>query len=83
MNLVLNLPPETEARLKEQAAREGKDPETFALEALEQRLSPPVVGERMPLKEWLAKLHEAPNRLRAGNPSADVSRESAYEGCGE
>jgi hypothetical protein len=84
MNLVIHLSPETEAKLKEQASREGKKPETLALEALEDRLTSSESGTlKMPLGEWLNELNDAPNRLPAGNPNADFSREGLYEGRGE
>jgi hypothetical protein len=84
MNLVLNLSPETESRLKEQAAREGKDPETFALEALEARLSPSDLGpNKMPLDQWIAKLRSLPQTLPAGNPHAEFDRDEIYQGRGE
>jgi hypothetical protein len=83
MNLILHLPPETEARLIEQATLEGKEPETLALEALEDRLSAPGAGaKKRPLQEWLRELNEAPTRLPPGNPEADFGRESIYEGRG-
>jgi predicted DNA-binding protein len=85
MNLTLTLTPETEARLKEQAARVGKAPESVALEALEEKLSieePPAAT--LPPDEWRARF----NALLASLPRTeatfvDDSRESIYDGRGE
>src|SRR5690349_14542677 len=38
MTLTINLPPELEAQLREEAARAGLDPDTFIRSALEERL---------------------------------------------
>jgi hypothetical protein len=65
MNLVLHLPPETEAKLKEQAAAVRKSPEEFALRALEARL-----GESM----QRPKRHSRPpfKQLTPEEPIADI-----------
>ena len=41
MTLVLHLPPDTEARLRERAAREGRPEEEIALNAVERLLEAP------------------------------------------
>lgn len=84
MNLVLCLTPETEARLLEEAAREGKRPETVALEAIEERLGArEAYVARMPLAEWREKVEALAKMEPTGDPGADFSRESIYESRGE
>lgn len=82
MNLVLKLSPTTEAKLREQASREGRLPEAIALEALEERLEVPV-GNSVPPDEWVRRVRAVAASLPHGNPEADFSRESIYEGRGE
>ncbi len=85
MNLILQLSPTTEAKLRQQASREGRLPEAIALEALEERLefaldrpeSPPAADE------WVRRVRAVAASLPRGNPDADFSRESIYEGRGE
>jgi hypothetical protein len=80
MNLVLQLDPETEARLNEHAAREGKKPEAIALEALQERLSLEEAPEALPSQEArLAAFRAFLELRRDDNPNADASRESIYE----
>jgi predicted transcriptional regulator len=84
MNLTLRLSPELEAKLKEFASREGKEPEALAIEALSDRLAP---GDGPPNKRsieaWLAKVEALAARMPAGNPHAEFDRESIYENRGE
>lgn len=51
--LSISLPPETEARLRERAAAAGKDPATFAREAVEAMLRAPQT-----FAEVLAPVHQ-------------------------
>lgn len=53
MTLNLNLGPDAEAKLRERAAAAGKDPETFALDAVLEKLHGPGT-----LAEILAPVHE-------------------------
>lgn len=90
MDLVLHLPAETEAKLKEQAAAVGRSPEELALIALEEWLAagfdladastPPAPISH---EEWMADIRQwAESHPRLEHP-ADDSRESIYDGCGE
>lgn len=85
MNLVLQLTPATEAKLRAQASREGRQPEAIALEALEERLDLPAErpGGALTPDEWARKVRSVAAALPHGNPNADFSRESIYEGRGE
>lgn len=83
MNLTIHLSPETEARLRAMAIREGKEPDELVREAIEERVKLVVVDERLPLDEWLKELFAGPARLPAGNANADFDRELLYEGRGE
>jgi predicted DNA-binding protein len=85
MTLTLVLPPEIEAKLKEQAAREGKDPQTFVLEALEQTLSGESTASAvsLPAAAWHSRfdalLHSLP---RSKATVVDDSRETIYNSRG-
>jgi len=85
MNLTIELKPETEAKLKEQAAQRGKDPQAFALEALEEKLSAEMSGPAMlPPAAWHAKFDALLGSLpRSEATFVDDSRESIYSGRGE
>ena len=87
MTLQINLAPELEARLREQAAVAGKDLAEVAREALEEKFvsrrnggaesaAGSVEQRRAELRAWAAS--HAPLDYEA-----DDSRESIYEGCGE
>lgn len=90
MNLILHLPPETEAKLNAQAAASGKAPEEFALNAIEQRLAvgfepadvstPPAPISH---EEWMADIRQWAESHRRLEHPADDSRESIYFGNGE
>jgi hypothetical protein len=78
MTLVLQLPPETEARLRDRAQMAGVAPEAFALETLRESLegdrsSPPLSKEA-----WHAEFDAWIAGLPSGNPNMDDSRESIY-----
>jgi hypothetical protein len=84
MNLTLRLTPETEARLKERASLTGTSLEELVLQALQEKLAAEVECEETPspgsrLEEFRAWLASKP----AGNPHADLSRESIYGNRGE
>jgi plasmid stability protein len=79
MNLILNLPPETEARLRQAAAESGKAPEELALEALDDKLSSEFSSEpELSREEWLKQFHAWVNSHKSRNPNVDDSRESFY-----
>jgi hypothetical protein len=84
MNLVLHLPPETEAKLIEQAAVTGTAPEELVLRALEEQLamsaqSPSAISA----EEWVADVRAWAAKHRYLLGDADDSRESIYAGRGE
>lgn len=85
MNLVLQLSPDTEAKLRDHAARSGKDPESLALEALEEKLTdgePP--SAMLPPDQWRAKFASFLASLPQTKAAVvDVRRETIYEGRGE
>jgi plasmid stability protein len=85
MNLILNLPPETEARLRQAAAESGRALEALALEALDEKLSTSDDPEvPLPLDRWQKKFRDALAALpRSAGTFVDDSRESIYEGRGE
>ena len=90
MNLILHLPPETEAKLNAQAAAVGKAPEELALIALEERLAAgfdPADGATQPTpishEEWIADIRQWAESHRRLEHPADDSRESIYFGRGE
>ena len=87
MTLQIELPPETEARLREEAAAAGMDPATFVREAVEEKLAgsgdattePSKLPAAQRIAEWLAW---ADSHVPLGR-DVDDSRESIYEGRGE
>jgi hypothetical protein len=79
MTIVLQLPPDTEALLRDRAEREGVAPETLALETLRAGLgdeepSVPILSS----EAWLAEFDAWIAGLKPGNPNFDDSRESIY-----
>ena len=78
MNLILNLPPETEARLRQAAQESGKTAETLALEALDERLTDFNAGPELSREEWLRRFNEWMSQVKSRNPNVDDSRESFY-----
>jgi len=83
MNLLLHLPPDTEVKLMERTRATGMDAETLTLEALRDRLANDDVSPMLPLDEWHARFDAIIASMPQGNPDADFSRESIYDGCGE
>ena len=84
MNLVLQLSPETEAKLLQQAAIVGRPPEELAMKALEEKLATesPVM-EALTAQQWVADFHRWAESHRRLPHEADDSRESIYAGRGE
>ncbi len=79
MNLTLHLTPETEAKLKEQAALSGKKPEELALEALQDKLeAESVSAPSLSTDEWLRQFDAWVSDHRSRNPRVDDSRDSIY-----
>ena len=82
MNLILQLTPETEIRLKEWTALTGEKPETVALEALQEKLSNendplPQAASSAEFQKWFT------SHPYSTAPTLDDSRERIYEGRGE
>ena len=78
MNLILHLPPETEAKLNEQARVLGKAPEAVALEALNDRLAEAVPQPSLSPEEWRRQFDAWVVGHPSRNPRVDDSRESIY-----
>jgi hypothetical protein len=80
MTITLQLPPELEEKLKEQARVTGKDPEEIALDALQVNLSEVEISTSKPsIEKKLKEFHAWVSRQRSRNPNFDDSRESIYE----
>jgi len=76
--MVVNLPPQLEAAINEQAQRRGVAPEAVALDALRRqflRNMPPIE----PQDEWERKLFGAAIDCGVAVPDWALSRESLYE----
>ncbi len=87
MTLRIELSPETEARLREQAAATGKDPAAFAREAVEEKLAlfteATTESSRLSVEQRIAEwMAWAESHAPLGH-DVDDSRESIYEGRGE
>ncbi|HOB72952.1 MAG TPA: hypothetical protein PKG54_00365 [Phycisphaerae bacterium] len=87
MTLQIELSPEIEARLREQAAAVGKDPAAFAREAVEEKLAasarPAADSSKLSNKQRAAKWLAWVDSHRPVGHFVDDSRESIYEGRGE
>ena len=84
MNLTLHLKPETEAKLRDEATRTGKDPEKLALEAIEEKLATqPEAGELLSTESRLSRFRALIASMPDGNPNADLSRDAAYSDRGQ
>jgi hypothetical protein len=90
MTITLDLPPETEAKLREQAATQGAKLEEYLSELAQHwasgnGTSPAPVGppkEKTP-EQRIAEWREFVASHDYITAVADDSRESIYEGCGE
>jgi hypothetical protein len=79
LNLILNLSPETEIRLREYVVATGKQPEQLALEALQDKLAADDPrDDSLPANQWLQEFDAWVGTLRSHNPQVDDSRESMY-----
>jgi hypothetical protein len=75
--MVITLPPELEAALKDRARQEGATPEALALAALRERfLVPPPV---QPGDEWERRLLGAATDCGVSLPHSALGREGLYE----
>jgi hypothetical protein len=83
MNLLLHIPPETEAKLLERVRASGQDAEFVTLEALHEKLASDESSPILPLDEWHTRFAALLKSMRPSNLNADFSRESIYDGCGE
>jgi len=90
MTIRISLPADIEAKLRECAAAEGKDPSTLALEALQEKLGgrnaasgPPSSVERIAAWErFVARMCDWTKTLPSGH-RVDDTREGIYQGRGE
>ena len=78
MTLVLELPPETEARLRDKAEQTGIAPEALALETLRESLEDDRSSPPLSKEAWLAAFDAWIAGLPPGNPNMDDSRDSIY-----
>ncbi len=79
MNLMLNLPPETEAKLKEQAIAQGKALEAVALAALNENLAAnSEEATTLAPDDWLREFDAWVAAQHSRNPHVDDSREAIY-----
>jgi len=83
MTLTVQLSPEIEAKLLQQATLIGKLPERIALEAIEEKLAAgDEVATRLSKEEWHRRFDDLITSMPKGNLDADLSRESVYDGRG-
>jgi predicted transcriptional regulator len=86
MTLQIELTPELEAKLREQAQVAGKDVAAFAREAIEETLASVDAGAqpaKLSNEQWLAEWRAFTASARPLGYIIDDSRESIYEGRGE
>jgi hypothetical protein len=76
--MVINLTPQLEAALNEQAGRRGVAPEVLALEALRDRFLPKVPPIE-PRDEWERRLLEAATDCGVSLSHEDLSSEGLYD----
>ncbi len=87
MALYIQLPAETEAKLREQATAAGKELDRYVVEVVEEKLasssgSTSGSGELTP-EQWSAEWHAWAASHRKLNHTVDDSRESIYAGHGQ
>ena len=87
MTLQIELPVETESKLREQAAAAGKDPAVLALEAIQEKLARVLSanGGTDPSGDWesrfeafIGRARDWANRNLPRPHTVDTSRESIY-----
>ena len=84
MTVTLSFPPEVEAKLREQAAAQGKDVETVVREAVEAKLAEGSAGVPVTAADrWEAEFDAWVAGHRPVSHTVDDSREGIYAGRGE
>ena len=80
----LNLPPSTEAMLRQHATAAGKVVEAFAIQVLQQQLTNEEQVKPFPRDhdDWVAALTAWSNSHPPARRNVDASRESVCEGRG-
>jgi hypothetical protein len=81
MTLSISLSPDSEARLRERAAAEGKDVAAFVRETIEEKLAATAPAGAAPAQgtpEWLARLNEWVAIHPPRPYLADDSRDAIY-----
>jgi Ribbon-helix-helix protein, copG family len=87
MTVTISLPPDAEARLREQAAAAGKDISTLVREAVEEKLAT-TNGAKIPPVQSADDFDKALDEFFAANPEklpslpTDFSREDIYSDQG-
>ena len=76
--MVINLPPQLEAALRQQAQRRGVDPQTLALDALRERFLIPAAPLE-PQDEWERRLFSAATDCGVSLSDEALSREALYD----
>jgi hypothetical protein len=86
MTVTISLPPETEQKLRAQAAATGKDVPTIVREAVEEKLAAANAARfpaDLPYEQWVVEFNSwVASHKPVGHP-VDDSRESIYAGRGE
>ncbi len=88
MTIRISLPAEIEAKLRERAAAEGKDPFALALEAVEEKLGlrisgrPDTAARIAAWERFVAGMRGLTETLPSGQ-RIDDTREAIYQGRGE
>lgn len=81
MNLQIQIPPQLEAQLRQQASAGGQNVESFVVQAVESTLAalPPMpTPQRPPRDRWFAELKAWAESHRRVDHFVDDSRESIY-----
>ncbi len=79
MTIELDLPPETEAKLRALVAQSGQDVQAIVLDALEEKLADrSPADQRLTDDEWNKKLRQVIELHPVVNHFVDDSRESIY-----
>ena len=76
--MLINLPPQLDAALSEQARRRGIAPETLALDALRERFLPKLPAVE-PRDEWERRLFGAALDCGVSVPDSALSSDGLYE----
>jgi hypothetical protein len=76
--MIIHLPPQLEAALREQAERQGIAPEILALDVLRDRLLPGALPVE-PQDDWERSLFEAAIDCGVSVPHSALSSEELYE----